>query len=161
MGSRKMSFHEIVRTYQRQLYWYIRRVVLVHEDSEDILQETLIKAYRHLWTLRSDNSLKPWLFKIATNEINRYFRGRREAVPADGIPDSETVEPGCISEVKVSEIISVAFTQMSPLQREVFSLRYYDDMDYDEMARITGASKNTLMVSYHNARKIIEKEVNK
>lgn len=161
MGSSKMSFTEIVRMYQQPLYWYIRRVVLIHEDSEDILQETLLKAYRHLWTLRSDNALKSWLFKIATNEINRYFRGRRGTVMADSIPDSEAVAPGCISEGKVFEIISAAITRMSPLQREVFSLKYYDDMDYDEISRITGASKNTLMVSYHNARKIIEKEINK
>ena len=156
-----MSFPEIVRIYQQPLYWYIRRVVLIHEDSEDILQETLLKAYRHLWTLRSDNALKSWLFKIATNEINRYFKGRRETVAPDGIPDSEIVDSGCISEEKVSEIISTAVTQMSPLQREVFSLKYYDDMDYDEISRITGASKNTLMVSYHEARKKIEKEINK
>ena len=156
-----MSFSEIVRTYQQPLYWYIRRVVLIHEDSEDILQETLLKAYRHLWTLRSDNALKSWLFKIATNEINRYFKGRRETVDPDCIHDSEIVDSGCISEEKVSEIISTAVTQMSPLQREVFSLKYYDDMDYDEISRITGASKNTLMVSYHEARKKIEKEINK
>lgn len=161
MGSSKVSFTEIVRVYQQPLYWYIRRVVLIHEDSEDILQETLLKAYRHLWTLRSDSALKSWLFKIATNEINRYFKGRRETVGADCIPDSETVAQNCLSEGKVSEIISAAVTRMSPLQREVFSLKYYDDMDYDEISRITGASKNTLMVSYHEARKKIEKEINK
>ena len=161
MGPSKMSFHEIVRTYQQPLYWYIRRVVLIHEDSEDILQETLLKAYRHLWALRSDNAMKSWLFRIATNEMNRYFRGRREIASPDSIPDSETVGPDCISEGNVSEIISSAVTQMSPLQREVFSLKYYDDMGYDEISRITGASKNTLMVSYHNARKIIEKEIYK
>ena len=161
MGSSKMSFREIVCIYQQPLYWYIRRVVLVHEDSEDILQETFLKAYRHLWTLRSGNALKSWLFKIATNEIKRYFRGRRETVSKDSIPDFETVDQNCISEGKVSEIISAAVTQMSPLQREVFSLKYYDDMEYDEISRITGASKNTLMVSYHEARKKIEKEINK
>lgn len=161
MGPSKMSFPEIVRTYQQPLYWYIRRVVLIHEDSEDILQETLLKAYRHLWTLRSDNAMKSWLFRIATNEMNRYFRGRRKTVRADSIPDSETVDQECISERKVSEIISAAVAQMSPLQREVFSLKYYDDMDYDEISRITGASKNTLMVSYHEARKKIEKKIDK
>ena len=156
-----MSFPEIVRMYQKPLYWYIRRVVLIHEDSEDILQETFIKAYRHLWMLRNGNALKSWLFKIATNEINRYFRARMETVGTDSIPDSETVATSCVSETKVSEIIASAVTQMSPLQREAFSLKYYDDMGYDEISRITGASKNTLMVSYHEARKKIEKEVNK
>lgn len=161
MGSLKMSFPEIVRMYQKPLYWYIRRVVLVHEDSEDILQETFIKAYRHLWKLRNPDTLKGWLYKIATNEMNRYFRTRGRIVFQESIPDSETVTQDVMSEGRVAGIISAAFLQMSPLQREVFSLKYYDEMDYDSISRITGSSKNTLMVSYHNARKIIEKEIKK
>jgi len=157
----KMSFPEIVRMYQKPLYWYIRRVVLVHEDAEDILQETFVKAYRHLWKLRDPDTLKGWLFKIATNEIRRYFRSRKGTVLMESIPDSETVLQGDVSEGRVAGIISAAFLQMSPLQREVFSLKYYDGMDYDGISRITGSSKNTLMVSYHNARKIIEKEIDK
>lgn len=156
-----MSFPEIVRMYQKPLYWYIRSVVLIHEDSEDILQETFIKAYRHLWKLRSSDALKSWLFRIATNEINRYFRTRKETVILESIPDSETVTQGDVSEARVDGIISSSFLKMSPLQREVFSLKYYDEMDYDGIARITGSSKNALMVSYHNARKIVEKEINK
>ena len=161
MGSQKMSFPEIVQMYQKPLYWYIRRVVLIHEDSEDILQETFTKAYGHLWKLRSDDALKPWLFRIATNEMNRYFRARKGIVFLDDIPDSEIVFQNDVSEARVAGIISTAFARMSPLQREVFSLKYYDDMDYEEISRITGSSKNTLMVSYHNARSIIEKEINK
>lgn len=156
-----MSFPEIVRMYQKPLYWYIRSVVLIHEDSEDILQETFIKAYRHLWKLRSGDALKSWLFRIATNEINRYFRTRKETVILESIPDSETVTQGDVSESRVSGIISAAFLKMSPLQRVVFSLKYYDEMDYDAISRITGSSKNALMVSYHNARSIIEKEISK
>lgn len=155
-----MSFSEIVQMYQKPLYWYIRRTVLIHEDSEDILQETFIKAYRQLWKLRSDDALKSWLFRIATNEMNRYFRARKGIAPEEDIPDSETVNQSDVSENRVGEIISTAFRLMSPLQREVFCLKYYDGMDYDEISRITGSSKNTLMVSFHRARKIIEKEIN-
>lgn len=156
-----MSFSEIVRIFQQPLYWYIRRVVLVHEDSEDILQETFIKAYRYLWTLRNDDALKPWLYRIATNEVNRYFKKRRESVSIEnlsspGFASQEPVSPG-----QVSEVISTAMLQMTPLQRVVFSLKYYDNLDYDQISRITGSSKNTLMVCYHEARKKIEKEINK
>ena len=161
MDPQKMSFPEIVRMYQKPLYWYIRKVVLIHEDSEDILQDTFIKAYRHLWKLRSKDALKVWLFRIATNEINRYFRSHKETVIWENIPDSETVTQDDVSEARVDGIISSSFLKMSPLQREVFSLKYYDEMDYDGIARITGSSKNALMVSYHNARKIVEKEINK
>ena len=161
MSAQRMSFPEIVRMYQQQLYWYIRRIVLVHEDAEDILQDTFIKAYRNLWKLRNSDALKPWLYRIATNEINRYFRKRREVVPMEHLPDSEPAGTDTVTSGKVAEIISSAFLQMSPLQREVFSLKYYEDLDYVQISRITGSSTNTLMVSYHEARKKIEKEINR
>ena len=152
-----MSFHEIVQTYQQPLYWYIRRIVLIHEDAEDILQETFLKAYRHLWLLRNYDALKAWLYKIASNEIKRYFKKHKESVSIECIPDPQFMES--VSSDEASEVISSAFLQMTPLQREVFCLRYYDDLDYDQISRITGSNKNTLMVSYHEARKKIEKEI--
>lgn len=161
MGSPKLSFPEIVRMYQKPLYWYIRKIVLVHEDAEDILQETFIKAYRHLWTLRSRDSLKPWLYRIATNEINRYFKRRKEIYTAETLPDLVAVEQESVSPERASEIISSAFLQMSPLQRQVFILKYYEGLDYDQISKITGSSGNTLTVSYHEAKKKIEKEVNR
>lgn len=154
-----MTFPEIVRMYQKPVYWYIRRIVLVHEDAEDILQETFIKAYRYLWTLRKENALKPWLYRIATNEINRWYKRHRDSVSLERIYDPEASEP--VSGQQAAEIISSALLKMSPLQREVFCLKYYDDMDYDEISRITGSNRNTLMVSYHEARKKVEKEINR
>lgn len=158
-----MSFADIVRMYQQPLYWYIRRVVIVHEDAEDILQETFMKAYKHLWQLRSPESLRPWMYRIATNELNRYFRKRTpitalEGLPRDTVSDfSESQDPNTIG--SSSKVISKAMLKMSPLQRQVFSMRYYDDLDYNQISKITGATKNTLMVSYHEARKRIEKEI--
>ena len=161
MSVPRLSFTEIARMYQQPLYWYIRRIVLVHEDSEDILQETFVRAYRNLWKLRNNDALKPWLYRIATNEINRYFRKRSVVVTMENLPDSEPAGTEPVSSGKVSEIISSAFLQMSPLQREVFSLKYYEELDYGQISRITGSSTNTLMVSYHEARKKIEKEINR
>jgi len=145
--------------YQQPLYWYIRRVVLVHEDSEDILQETFIKAYRHLWMLRDDAALKPWLYRIATNEVNRYFKRHRETLALESIGELEFVTTDSVAPEKVSAVISSAMLEMTPLQREVFILKYYDDLDYDQISAITGSKKNTLMVSYHEAKKKIENEI--
>lgn len=161
MNSCRMSFQDIVRLYQRPLYWYIRRVVLVHEDTEDILQETFIKAYRHLWMLRNDSALKPWLYRIATNEVNRYFRKHRETLSLEDVSGMDFISCDSPSPGKAYEVVSSALLRMSPLQREVFCLKYYEDMDYDSISRITGSGKNTLMVSYHEARKKIEKEIDK
>ncbi len=157
------SFADIVRMYQQPLYWYIRRVTFVHEDAEDILQETFMKAYRHIWQLRDPDSLKPWLMRIATNELNRYFRKRPAVSSLDELPEhawaSIPETPGADVSKAASGVISAALLKMSPLQRQVFSLRYYEEMDYDEICSITGSNKNTLMVSYHEARKKIEKEI--
>lgn len=155
MSSSRMSFNEIVRMYQQPIYWYIRKVVLSHDDTEDILQETFIKAYRHLWMLRDRNALKPWLLRIATNEMNRYFRKRKET---SSLEDIYTVTDSPPPQ-KASEVISAAILKMSPLQRQVFCLKYYEELDYDAISRITGSSKNSLTVSYHQACKKIEKEI--
>lgn len=158
-----MSFADIVRMYQQPLYWYIRRVTIVHEDAEDILQETFMKAYKHIWQLRDPGALKSWLMRIATNEMNRYFRSNPAVTSLDELPEQAWAafqeSPGTEVSKVASGVISEAMLKMSPLQRQVFSLRYYEEMDYDEISRITGSNKNTLMVSYHEARKKIEKEI--
>lgn len=154
-----MTFPEIVRMYQQPLYWYIRRTVLVHEDAEDILQDTFIKAYKHLWALRDFNSLRPWLYRIATNEINRYFHKHRQAFLLNDLQHMELFAQDSVSPVKACEVISSAVLKMTPLQRQVFSLKYYDNMTYEQISRITGSSINSLTVSYHEARKKIEKEI--
>ena len=163
MDGRHKSFADIVRMYQQHLYWYIRRVTIVHEDAEDILQETFMKAYRHFWQLRDPGSLKPWLLRIATNELNRYFSRRPALSSLDELPEHAWTflqeSPGTDVPKAASGVISAALLKMSPLQRQVFSLRYYEEMDYDEICRITGSNKNTLMVSNHEARKKIEKEI--
>lgn len=163
MNGRHKDFADIVRMYQQPLYWYIRRVTIVHEDAEDILQETFMKAYRHIWQLRDPGSLKPWLMRIATNELNRYFRRRPVASSMEELPEQELTSLQESTETDVPKAaagaISAALLKMSPLQRQVFSLRYYEEMDYDEICRITGSNKNTLMVSYYQARKKIEKEI--
>ena len=164
MSERHRSFSDIVRLYQQPMYWYIRRVVLVHEDTEDILQETFLKAFRSLWQLRSAEAMKSWLWRIATNEMNRFFGKRRPVGSLDELPEEslhriEGSADGGDWVGKSDAVISSATLRMSPLQRQVFSMRYYDELDYAEISRITGASKNTLMVSYHEARKKIEQEI--
>jgi RNA polymerase sigma-70 factor (ECF subfamily) len=163
MNGPHLSFPDIVRMYQQPLYWHIRRVVIVHEDAEDILQETFMKAFRHLWQLRSAEALRPWLFRIASNELNRYFR-KHPALPSlEELPASSCCSLSEVQETDLpaaaAQVVSAAMLQMSPLQRQVFSMRYYEDMDYDQISRITGASKNVLAVSYHEARKKIEKQI--
>lgn len=160
MRTGRMSFEDIVRMYQQPLYWYIRKVVLVHEDAEDILQETFLRACRQFWRLRDPSSLKAWLYRIATNETMRHLK--KNGMPA---AEAETLErmEACEapSPQKAEQIVSDAILKMSPLQRQVFCLKYYEDLSYDQISQITGSNKNTLMVSYHEAKKLVESQINR
>lgn len=159
MRSDEATFARIVRTYQRPLYGYIRRMLLSHEDTEDVLQETFAKAYRYLWTVRNPDALKGWLYKIAVNEVRRFLKKHRRAVNEELQDNALVAEEPLNLESVESVAVPRAIGRLSPLEREVFCLKYYDDMDYDEMSRITGAGKNTLMVTWHNARKKVKSAV--
>ena len=163
MKQDEKTFTEIVKKYQQPLYRYIRRMVIRHEDSEDILQETFVKAFRHLWQIRSESALQAWLYKIATNETRRHLRRHAAEILLDGegteAPVHPSEEPGIDARKADSVTIPAALQHLSPLEREVFCLRYYDDLDYEQISRITGATKNTLMVSWHSAKEKIKKEL--
>jgi len=159
MRSDEQTFTAIVRQYQKPLYGYIRRMVIRHEDTEDILQETFAKAFRKLWQVRNEASLGAWLFRIATNETRRHMGRTR-----DLLQDVEMPEPAVRAEdpdaARADHIlIPRAISTMTALEKEVFCLKYYEDMDYDEISRITGSNKNTLMVAWHNAKNKVKKEI--
>lgn len=162
MKADQHTFSSIVREYSKPLYWHIRRLVVSHDDAEDILQETFVKAYRKLWTLRNSASLRPWLYRIATNETNRFLSRnvKLEEMPqvlADRLYASEYVNYTMDAEVKLQK----ALLSMSPAQRTVFCLKYYDDMDYDEISKITGVRVETLRVSYHYAKEKVKEFLEK
>lgn len=160
MRSDERTFTAIVKNYQRPLYGYIRRVVISHEDAEDILQETFAKAFRRLWTVRSEEALPAWLFRIATNETRRHLRRKKPLVFTDTLPDTRH-DCGEGTDAKVAEgiLIPRVMPSLTPLEREVFSLKYYFQMDYAQISRITGSNVNTLMVCWHNAKEKIKKEI--
>ena len=159
MKSDETTFIAIVKKYQQPLYGYIRRVVFNHEDTEDILQETFAKVFRKLWQVRSEDALGAWLYRIATNEINRFFKRRKGLVNMDDLPEL-VVNPEEFDRERVAGIlVPKAISKLTPLEREVFCLKYYQDMDYDQISRITGANKNTLMVSWHNAKNKVKNEI--
>lgn len=162
MKNTEKIFTSVVQSYQKPLYWYIRRLVVSHEDSEDILQETFIRAFKNLWQLRDESSLKPWLYRIATGEISRFFRKNR--IHMDSMEEvspyllEQLMDSSYVDYTKEAEInLQKALLTLSPQQRTVFCLRYYDEMDYKEISYITGSTESTLKVAYHNARQKVEK----
>lgn len=152
------KYMEIVDRYSEPLYWYIRRMVVSHEDAQDILQDTLLAAYRKLWQVRDEEKLKSWIYRIATNRINRHFRTKARECDAQELPDIGAITyADCTDKAEIK--LQKAIKTLTPFQQTVFNLRYYDELGYDEMSAVTGSSVGSLKVVYHNAKEKIIKYI--
>jgi RNA polymerase sigma factor (sigma-70 family) len=155
------GFRLVVAKYSSKLYWHIRRLVILHEDADDALQNTFFNAWRSLDNFRSESSLYTWLYTIATNEalalINK--RNRNAAVSLDDLgsyfansEEGSTWFDGDEAQKKLQN----AILQLPEKQRIVFNLRYFDEMSYRDMSRVLKTSEGALKASYHHAVKKIE-----
>jgi RNA polymerase sigma-70 factor (ECF subfamily) len=155
------GFRIIVERYSSKLYWHIRRLVILHEDADDALQNTLVNAWRNIENFRNESSLYTWLYSIATNEsltiINK--RKKNTAVSLEDL-DSYFVNSkegnswfdGDEAEIKLQN----AILQLPEKQRIVFNMKYFDDLTYEEMSKVLNTSVGALKASYHHAVKKIE-----
>ena len=154
----------LFRSYSSRLYWHIRRLVILHEDADDALQNTFMNAWKSIGEFRNESALYTWLYTIATNEaltlINK--RKRNSAVSIDDLGsyfesshEGSTWFDGDEAEVKLQN----AILQLPEKQRIVFNLKYYDEMTYEDMSKVLGTSEGALKASYHHAVKKIEKIV--
>lgn len=160
MRSDDNTFRAIVKEYERPLYFHIRRLVVSHDDAKDILQDTFIKAFRSLWTLRKESGLRPWLYRIATNSALDFLKKRSALVSLEENFANAIADDSGSDTIQNAEIaLHKALLKLPDKQRLVFSLRYFDEMPYDEMAKITGMSENTLKVNYHLAKEKIKSEI--
>lgn len=154
------GFRLLVEKYQERLYWHVRRLVLQHEDANDVLQNCFVKAFRGIANFRGQSQLYTWLYRIATNEaITHLNRSQRKATA------SIDEEAGLANQLKADayfdgdEIqirLQQALRQLPEKQRVVFNLRYYEEMPYKEMAEMLDTSVGALKASYHHAVKKIE-----
>jgi RNA polymerase sigma factor (sigma-70 family) len=160
-ATKEKAFTTIVKKYQEKLYWHIRRMVVDHDDANDVLQNVFIKVWNALENFREDSQLYTWLYRIATNESLTFLeqQKRKSAVSFD------EVESGLSNKIKADEgfdanklewKLQLAIQQLPEKQRLVFNLRYYDEMPYEEMSRVLDTSEGALKASYHHAAKKIE-----
>lgn len=163
--TRDKGFSMLMDKYKERIYWYIRRLVVTHEDAEDVLQETFINAYRYVSSFKEQSSLFTWLYKIATNESIAFFR-RNNKNNASHVEISVKLE----NQIKDNNIENSdemlaefhrAILQLPEKQRIVFNLRYFDDLSYEEMKVIMGSSVNTLKTNYHYATEKIKNYLSK
>ena len=158
--TRTKGFEMMVRQYSEQLYWQIRRIVLTHEDSNDILQNTFVKAWSSIDSFHGDSKLITWISRIAINEALDFVR-RQKNRPSISTDDIDT---GIVNQLMADDYfdgeetdaqLQAAIASLPDVQRTVFLLRYYDEKKYSEISQILGTSEGALKASYHIAVKKI------
>ena len=158
--TQRKAFEQVVREYGEQLYWQIRRLVLVHEDADDVLQNVFIKAWSHLDDFHQDSRLSTWLYRIAVNESLDFLRKQKN----NSMIHTDDVESGVANMLvadnyfdgdETQALLQEAISQLPEVQRTVFTLRYYDEMKYSEISQLLKTSEGALKASYHIAVKKI------
>lgn len=159
--TRDMAFTHLVCKYQERLYWHIRRMVVEHEDANDVLQNVFIKVWKNLADFRQESNLYTWLYRIATNETITWInqQKRRSSVSLDengNIFADKLIAQKGFDANKLEWRLQQAIQSLPEKQRIVFNLRYYDEMPYEEMAVVLDTSVGALKASYHHAVKKVE-----
>lgn len=154
-------YEEIVRQYSEPLYWHIRRIVVCHEDAQDILQDTLSSMFMNLWQLREQDKTKSWLYTIATNKSLRFLKKKSRELRVEDISEhlcDILAESSYVDYKKAAAIdLHKAILKLPKTQQLVFNLRFFDEMDYEQISKITGSSVDTLRVNYHIAKTKVTK----
>jgi RNA polymerase sigma factor (sigma-70 family) len=159
--TKESAFTAIIKKYQEKLYWHIRRMVVDHDDANDVLQNVFIRVWNGLENFREDSQLYTWLYRIATNESLTFIEQQKKRSSVS----LSDVESGLSNKIKADKHfdpnklewkLQLAIQQLPEKQRIVFGLRYYDEMPYEEMSRVLETSEGALKASYHHAVKKIE-----
>lgn len=160
-ATKEQAFTAIIKKYQEKLYWHVRRMVVEHEDANDVLQNVFIRVWNGLENFREDSQLYTWLYRIATNECLTFIEQQKKKSSVS----LSDVESGLSNKIqadkhfdpnKLEWKLQLAIQQLPEKQRIVFNLRYYDEMPYEEMSRVLETSEGALKASYHHAVKKIE-----
>ncbi|MBF1618328.1 RNA polymerase sigma factor [Prevotella sp.] len=152
---RQKVFPMIVDQYSQSLYWKIRSIVLTHEDADDVLQNTFLKAWKSLPTFQGKAKLSTWLYRIAINESLDFLRRQKTAALSSADADLSVANRLLADDYfdgdKSQAVLQEAIATLPDVQRTVFTLRYYDEMKYSEISEILGTSEGSLKASYHIA----------
>jgi RNA polymerase sigma-70 factor (ECF subfamily) len=159
--SRNMSVHFMIKKYQKKLYWHIRKIIIDHDDTDDVLQNTFIKAWKGMANFREESKFYTWLYRIATNESISFLRQKKQANLTSIHPIENQLSKNLESDsfFKGDEIqlkLQKAILSLPEKQRIVFNMRYYDETPYESMSEILETSASALRASYHIAAKKVE-----
>jgi RNA polymerase sigma-70 factor (ECF subfamily) len=160
-ATREAAFTRIIKKYQEKLYWHIRRMVVEHEDANDVMQNMFIKVWKNLDNFREDSQLYTWLYRIATNESLTFLEQQKKRSSSSLSDEGNNLSNKLQADKhfdgnKLEWKLQLAIQQLPDKQRAVFNLRYYDEMPYEEMSRVLETSEGALKASYHHAVKKVE-----
>ena len=165
--TRRKAFEDMVNMFSSRLYWQIRRMVTWHDDADDVLQNTFLKAWNGMASFRGESKLSTWLYKIAYNETMTFLGKQHDTISLDTSSDQEDEDGSnlLLNQLEsdpyfdgddTERMLQAAIASLPPKQRQVFNMKYYDDMKYEDMSAVTGTSVGALKTSYHIAVKKIE-----
>lgn len=165
-GRQEEAFNGIVDAYTERLYWHIRRFLGSHDDTNDLLQDIFIKIWTALSTFRGDSKLYTWLYRIATNEVLNHLRKKRFKALLSLESSAAVIEKMIDDDyhfngTQLQRELYKAIQRLPEKQRIVFSLRYFDEMKYEDISEITGTSVGALKASYHHAYNKVKDEIQK
>lgn len=159
--TQEASFRELIGLYKERLYWHIRKIVICHEDADDVLQNTFIKVFKNIDKFKGDSKLYSWMYRIATNESITHLNKKANLNKID----NEMLQNQLVNNLEAdvyfdgNEIqlkLQKALATLPQKQQLVFNMKYFDNMKYDDMSEILDTSVGALKASYHHARKKIE-----
>jgi RNA polymerase sigma factor (sigma-70 family) len=162
--TRNYGFNMLVRAYQKRVYSHVRKMVIDHDDADDVTQEVFIKIHRYIESFREDSQLFTWIYRIATNECLSFLqrKKRRFFLPIGDVEGELSTKLESTPGLNGDEIqlkLQKALLKLPDKQRLVFNMKYYEDLTYEQMSEITSTSVGALKASYHHAVKKIEEFV--
>ncbi len=158
------AFNWLIKKYQEKIYWHIRKMVISHDDADDLTQETFVKVWQNLHNFQGNAKLYTWIYRIATNECLNFLRRKKQKffLPIADVSkellrklESDTYISGDEVAIKLQKVL----LKLPEKQRLVFNMKYFDDLNYEEISEILGTSVGALKASYHHAVKKIEDEM--
>ncbi|MCZ6521529.1 MAG: RNA polymerase sigma factor [Bacteroidetes bacterium] len=159
--TKRYGFNLLVREYQQRIYWHVRKMVIDHDDADDLVQEIFIKIWKNLDKFREESKLYTWIYTIASNECLNFLKKKRNRyflpiVDVSAELNQKLEQSAYISGDEVQNKLQKALLTLPDKQKLVFNMKYYDEMKYDEIAEITNTSIGSLKASYHHAVKKIK-----
>ncbi|WP_026310028.1 RNA polymerase sigma factor [Niabella aurantiaca] len=160
-GTKEAAFTAIVNKYKERLYWHIRRMVIIHEDADDVLQNVFMKTWKGLEQFRAESGLYTWLYRISTNESITHLQNQKKKRAAVSFGNEQDLAGQIRADPyfdakKIEWKLQLAIQRLPEQQRLIFNLRYFDEMPYQKMSEILGVTEGALKASYHHAAKKVE-----